>query len=107
LVPVRRITTNEANLCFYKGIPSSLRKKIKQKIPESHQMVTAAPSIDSVLGYLRDKFDMDDTDFFSDADSNLDLSDINDDLEPPIKRSRTLKKKALRTLEIHTLIHPS
>ena len=56
------ITTNEANLLFYRGIPLKLCKKIKWKIPEVHQTATLPPSIASVLSYLRSEFDVDDID---------------------------------------------
>jgi hypothetical protein len=39
-----------------------MRKKIRHKIPEAHQTAASPPSITSVLGYLRDEFDVDDSD---------------------------------------------
>jgi len=80
------ITNNEANLLFYKGIPPKLRKKIKQRIPQAHQMILSPPSIISVLGYLRDKFDEDNIDDNSDdesafhSDQDIDASDIDNNL---------------------------
>ena len=64
-------TENEANLLFYKGILRSMCKKIGQKIPDAHQTDTSAPSIISILGYLRNKFNINningnnDMDFYS------------------------------------------
>ena len=84
-----------------------MRKKIRHKTPNTYQMATSAPSINSVLGYLRDKFDIndingnDDIDFYLDVD--LDLSDNNDNIEPPAKRPRGPRKKVLTE---HIPTHP-
>jgi hypothetical protein len=84
--------TNEADLLFYKGIPSSMCKKIRCKIPEAHQTAASPPSITSVLGYLRDEFDVDDidddwdnTEFAFNLDQDFNASDIEDEIKPPIK----------------------
>jgi hypothetical protein len=78
LLAAQRITQNDANLLFYRGIPSTMRKKIKRKIPTTHQTSTAAPSIGSVLGYLRAHFDEDDLDI-NDDDVELSLESEEDD----------------------------
>ena len=75
------ITTNEANLLFYRGIPSKLRKKIKGKIPEAHQTVASPPSIASVLGYLIDEFDIDDIDDSENLDDIALASDSDEDMD--------------------------
>ena len=107
LISASCLTTNEANFLFYKGIPRSMRKKIKRKIPDAHQTASSAPSIASVLGYLRDEFHEDDIDsfdldndldLFSDSDSDFGLLDI-DDLESRFKRPQTVKKKVKSTAD--------
>jgi hypothetical protein len=97
LLAASLITTHEANLLFYRGIPSKSRKKIKRKIPEAHQTATSPPSIASILGCLRDQFDIDgieddsnDVRLAPDSDSD---SDTNDDLDVGIKSPRSRKKK--------------
>jgi FlaG/FlaF family flagellin (archaellin) len=55
-----------------------MRKKIKRKIPATHQTSTAAPSIASVLGYLRAHFDEDDLDV-NDEDVELSLESEEDE----------------------------
>jgi hypothetical protein len=45
LTAVSRVTTNKANLLFYKGILSSMHKKGRRKIPDAHQTASSAPSI--------------------------------------------------------------
>ena len=87
--------TNEANFLSPKVSHIKWARKV------AHQIATSAPSIASVLGYLRDKFnvdnidnlDLDDTDFFSDSDSDLGFSDIDDHLEPCFKHPCAIKNK--------------
>ena len=70
LISASHLMMNEANLLFYKGIPCSMRKKIKCKIPDAHQTASSTLSIASVLCYLRDEFHEDDID-------NLDLDNMD------------------------------
>ena len=42
LTTEKQITENEANLLFYRGIPSLMHKKVKQKIPEAHQLTLSS-----------------------------------------------------------------
>jgi hypothetical protein len=49
-----------AKFIFYKGIPHSMHRKI------------------SILGYFRDEFDLDNRDFLSDSDSDVDLGFLGD-----------------------------
>jgi hypothetical protein len=87
---------DEVNLLFYKGIPASLHKKVKRKIPEAHLKATSAPPINSILGFLRDKFDVDDIDndpYDMDFCTNSDLDLSDDNLEPRYKHSHMHRKK--------------
>lgn len=104
------ITVNEANLLFYKGILSPMCKKIRRKIPDANQTATLTPSITSVLGFLRDEFNMDDIDGGYNMDFNLyadlDLSDIDDDIEPPIKHPRVSRNKITKRVSIGPTTNP-
>ena len=76
LIAVSFITTNKANILFYRGIPSKLRKKIRRKIPEAYQTASSPPSITSVLGFLRDEFDINSID---DDSNGLELAPYSDE----------------------------
>ena len=54
LLAASHITTNEANVLFYKGIPCSMHNKIRRKIPEAHWTAMSAPLITNAIGYLMD-----------------------------------------------------
>jgi hypothetical protein len=71
LTAAQRITTNEANLLFYRGIPPSMRKKIRRKIPAAQQTSITAPTIATVLSNLRAHFNEDDID---NDDDDVELS---------------------------------
>jgi hypothetical protein len=45
-----------------------MHKKIRRKTPNTYQTATSAPSINSVLGYLRDEFNIDDINGNGDID---------------------------------------
>jgi hypothetical protein len=81
LVSAGHITQNETNILFYRGIPSLLHKKIKHKIPTANQTITAAPTVASVLGYLREEFSINNIDNDPDdtSDEDSDASDTDDD----------------------------
>ena len=101
LLAARRITVNDANLLFYRGIPPSTRKKIKRKIPNTNQTATTAPAIANVLGYLRSHFDEDgldiddeDVELSLDSDEEYESSDTEDeDLPTAVKTSKKQRKK--------------
>jgi hypothetical protein len=100
LTTATRITANEANLLFYRGIPSSMRKKIKRKIPAAQQTSTAAPLITNILALLRAQFseddidnDDDDVELTLDSDKDYDASDTEEELEPPSRSQQKHKKK--------------
>ena len=97
LITTSRLTQNEANLLFYRGIPPAMRKKVKRKIPANQQTATTAPAIVSVLGLLRKQFDEDDLDHEDEdvelsLDTEDDFSDTDDeDTLPPPSRKRKVK----------------
>ena len=78
LLAARRITDNDTNLLFYRGIPSTMWKKIKRKILATHQTATMPLTIASVLGYLRAHFNEDDLNI-NDEDVELSLDSDEDE----------------------------
>ena len=94
------MTENKANILFYRGIPSVMCKKIKQKILANQQTSTAAPPIANVWGYLQDQFDEnnlenddDNVELSLDSKDDLDVSDTDDDEDYTPRTPKKLKKK--------------
>jgi hypothetical protein len=92
-----RLTLRRTKLtyCFTKVFRPQCARRYNRTL--TRQLHTLAPSINSVLGFLRDEFDVDgidndpyDTDFCSDSD--LDLSDTDGDLNPHVNRPRRKKR---------------
>jgi len=101
LTAANRITENETNLLFYRGIPRAMRKKIRHKIPANRQTATAAPSVVDVWGYLQDQFseddldnDDDDVELPLDSEDDLDASDTEDEEQYVPRTPKKQKKKA-------------
>jgi len=101
LAPSRMLET-EISLCFYRGIPASLRAKIKKQIPAANLKTSSPPSISSLLGWLREEFDEEDLDakispvsLNLDSDSDSSSSDSDDDIDntPVIKKKKKPTKK--------------
>ena len=88
--------------------------KIKQKIPEAHQMILLPPTIIDVLSYLRDEFDKDNIDNNSDnkstfhSDQDINDTDIDDGLnlhtKPPCPWRKQTKSN-VRHLTTDTTKH--
>ncbi|KIJ94200.1 hypothetical protein K443DRAFT_110824, partial [Laccaria amethystina LaAM-08-1] len=98
LTPTRMLA-NDVSLCFYRGIPTSLRTKIKKRIPVANLKTSAPPEVATLLNLLRAEFDEDDLDakvdssnldLDSDSDSDSSSSDSEDDID---KVTITKKKK--------------
>ena len=95
LAPTRMLQ-NEISLCFYRGIPTVLRMKIKKRIPATNLKTSSPPSISSLLGWLRAEFDEEDLDakigpVSLDLDSETDTSssESDDDIDKiPVKRKK-------------------
>ena len=101
LAPSRMLET-EISLCFYRGIPATLRMKIKKRIPPANLKTSSPPSISSLLGWLRAEFDEEDLDakiglvsLDLDSDSDSSTSDSDDDIDknPVVKKKKKPAKK--------------
>ena len=96
---------NDVSLCFYRGIPTSLRTKIKKRIPVANLKTSAPPEVATLLNLLRAEFDEDDLDakvdslnldLDSDSDSDSSSSDSEDDIDKVMitkKKKKPTKKK--------------
>ena len=101
LAPSRMLEA-EVSLCFYRGIPTTLRMKIKKRIPPANLKTSSPPSISSLLGWLRAEFDEEDLDakigpvsldLESDSDSSSSESDEDLDKAPVVKKKKKPIKK--------------
>ena len=101
LAPSRMLET-EISLCFYRGILTALRSKIKKRIPASNLKTSLPPSISLLKGWLRAEFDEEDLDakiglvsLNLDSDSDSSTSDSDDDIDkaPVTKKKKKTKKR--------------
>jgi hypothetical protein len=74
------LTTHEANLLFFSGIPKALHRDIRDLLPEACRTVQSPPQIDVVLALLRKEFDEDDIFQENDSDLSSDLDESDSDL---------------------------
>ena len=105
LAPTRMLT-NDVSLCFYRGIPTSLRTKIKKRIPATNLKTSSPPAVSLLLELLRAEFDDDDLDakvdsssldLDSDSESDSSSSDSDEDIDKVTitkKKKKHAKKKA-------------
>ena len=116
LAPSRMLET-ETSLCFYRGIPSTLRMKIKKRIPAANLKTSSPPAISSLLGWLRAEFDEEDLDakigpvsLGLDSDSDSSSSDSDDDIDKtPVarKKKKPTKKVAFeKTIPAVPIMEP-
>jgi len=115
LAPSRMLDT-EISLCFYRGIPTTLRMKIKKRIPAANLKTSSPPSISSLLGWLRAEFDEEDLDakigpvsLDLDSDSDSSSSDSDDDIDktPVVKKKKPIKKVAFeKTVPAVPIVEP-
>jgi len=99
LTPTRMLV-NDVSLCFYRGIPTSLRAKIKKRIPVANLKTSSPPEVSTLLNLLRAEFDDDDLDAKVDSsnidlNSNLDSDSLSSDSEDNIDKVTITKKKKL------------
>ncbi|KAG6861784.1 hypothetical protein C0995_012288 [Termitomyces sp. Mi166 len=92
VVEPKQILGNDLNMCFYKGIPETLRKRIRKRMPVANQKTTNPPSVEQQLGWLRAEFDIDAG--LSDVELDLDqtTSESEEDSEKDVRRDRRVKK---------------
>jgi hypothetical protein len=77
LLSMHFITSVEADLLFFRGIPRDLQVKICDQLPEAQTKVHSPPPIDDVLSLLQNEFNQDDILIKDDTDIESD-SDISD-----------------------------
>ena len=101
IAPLRTqfITSIEADLLFFRGIPRELQPNIRDQLPEAQTKVHSPPPMDDVLALLRKEFDeddildKDDMDIASDSEeSDLDLS--KSDYNKTTRKSKRKVKSA-------------
>ena len=97
----RRMLANDIYLCFYRGILTSLRARIKKRIPPANLKMSSPPSTATLLGLLRAEFDEEDLDAKTagigvdlDSDSDSSSSDSEEDINKVVltKKKETLEK---------------
>ena len=92
-----KMLANDVYLCFYRGIPTSLRARIKKRIPAGNLKTSLPPTTAMLLGLLRAEFDEEDLDAKTayvgmnlESDSDSSSSDSDEDID---KVALTKKKK--------------
>ncbi|GLB40078.1 hypothetical protein LshimejAT787_0705880 [Lyophyllum shimeji] len=118
LLPNGLILARDLNLCFYRGIPAELRKRVKKRIPVANQKQNNAPTVSAMLAILRAEFDELDLDARPVVDS-LDLEDETDsddsdmevdDAPPPPKQKKksvTFKVPSKNTVPGAPVVDPA
>ena len=108
---------NDVHLCFYRGIPASLRAKIKKRIPVGNLKTSSPPTTATLLGLLRAEFDEEDLDakttyvgIDADTDSDSSSSDSDDDIDKVAltkKKKKPVKKVAFeKTVPAAPIVEP-
>jgi len=108
---------NDIHLCFYRGIPTSLRTRIKKCIPAANLKVSSPPSTATLLGLLRAEFDEEDLDTKTmamsmdlDSDSDSSSSESDEDIDKVAltkKKKKPLKKvKFEKTVPAAPIVEP-
>ncbi|KAG6839385.1 hypothetical protein H0H87_000935, partial [Tephrocybe sp. NHM501043] len=101
----RLMLENDVNLCFYRGIPVDVRRRIRHRIEHAHTKSNNAPPRERVYSYLKDLFD--DTDIDRDIhrlqtrdelDSDSSSNEGSDD-ETPVPPPTPKKKKKVTFFE--------
>ena len=96
-----KMLENDVNLCFYRGIPTSLCTQIKKCIPAANLKTSSPPTTEFLLGLLRAEFDEEDLDAKTayiglslDSDSDLSSSDSDKDIDKvPIAKKKKKPSK--------------
>jgi len=109
---------NEVHLCFYRGIPTSLRSHIKKRIPVTHLKTSSPPTTTMLLNLLRAEFDDEDLDAKTtyvgidlDSDSDSSSSDSDKDIDKVVltkKKKKPLKKVVFeKTVPATPIVEPT
>jgi len=108
---------NDINLCFYRGIPTSLRAQIKRCIPAANLKTSSPPSTSTLLNLLREEFDEEgldakmidigvDLDSDSDSSSSNSDEDINEVILTKKKKKPSKKVKFERMVLAVPVVEP-
>lgn len=96
-----KMLANDVHLCFYRGIPTSLRTRIKKRIPSANLKTSLPPTTAVLLGLLRAEFDKEDLDAKAayvglslDSDLDSSSSDSDEDIDKVVLKKK--KKKPSR-----------
>ena len=105
LTPLKMLA-NDVNLCFYRGIPASLRTRIKKRIPPANLKTSSPPAMATLLSLLRAEFDEEDLDAKTayvglslDSDSDSSSSDSEEDIDKVVLTKKKKKPSKKVTFE--------
>jgi len=105
LTPTKMLA-NDVHLCFYRGIPASLRVRIKKRIPAANLKTSSPPSTSTLLTLLRAEFDEEDLDAKTtnvgvdlDSDSDSSSSDSEEDIDRVVLTKKKKKPSKKVTFE--------
>ena len=112
-----KMLANEVHLCFYRGIPTSLRSCIKKRILVTHLKTSSPPTTTMLLNLLRAEFDDEDLDAKTtyvgidlDSDSDSSSSDSDEDIDKVVltkKKKKPLKKVVFeKTIPATPIVEP-
>ncbi|RDB14986.1 hypothetical protein Hypma_016144, partial [Hypsizygus marmoreus] len=94
LVTDGNLLQKDANLCFYRGIPESLQKRIRKRFPAANQTQDTVPTIALQLGWLRAEFNEEDLDAqIDDVDVDVETGSDDSDSEEDVELPKIPKKK--------------
>ena len=101
-----KMLENDVNLCFYRGIPTTLRTRIKKCIPAANLKTSSPPMIVTLLGLLQAEFDEEDLDTKAayvglslDSDSDSSSSDSGEDIDKVLVMKKKKKPSKKVTFE--------
>jgi hypothetical protein len=101
-----KMLANEVHLCFYRGIPASLRSKIKKRIPAANLKTSSPPTTKTLIDLLRTEFDDEDLDAKTtyigvdlDSESDSSSSESDEDIDKVILTKKKKKPSKKVTFE--------
>ena len=94
-----KMLANDVYLCFYRGIPTSLRARIKKRIPAANLKTSSPPTTATLLELLRAEFDEEDLDAKTayvgmslESDSDTSSSESDEDIDKVVLTKKKKKK---------------
>jgi len=101
-----KMLANEVHLCFYRGIPASLRAKIKKRIPAANLKTSSPLTTKTLIDLLRTEFDDEDLDAKTtyigvdlDSESDSSSSESDKDIDKVILTKKKKKPSKKVTFE--------